>query len=93
MCLPVAVQRDATPKALCIHTPPSANHVKMSNSSAKQAGCGSKGGENVPRMPVSREKWYLGTKPRRATLDPCLAPVWAGAIWVKTKISPKSSKN
>ena len=28
-------------------------------------------------------------------MDPsgCLAPVWVGAIWVKNKISPKSSKN
>ena len=34
----------------------SANHVKISTASANQGGFGSKGGENVPRMPVSRQK-------------------------------------
>ena len=93
MCLPVAVQRDATPKALCIHTPPSANHVKISNRSANQAGFGSKGGENVPRMPVSRQKCRVTFGPRRVTFGPLPGPCEGGAVRVKNKIPPKSAKN
>ena len=93
MCLPVAVQRDATPKALCIHTPPSANHVKISTRSANQAGFGSKGGENVPRMPVSRQKMQGHFWTPQGHFWTLPSPRVGEAVRVKIRISPKSSKN